>query len=180
MDHAKYLFYAQKSLQTLFSLTNKLQRQGDRHLQDITIRQMLAIPAIVHAPDGQASFNHIARQLETTKQNAKQLVQALEKKDYLTVGASSHDKRAVNVTITAAGEQAFKVCSERTGAFLKTVFADFTDAELEVLYTLLEKLYRYDGTAPTGGLPHAVYDPGNAEAILQQHPEFGEQADEIK
>ena len=61
MDIAKDLFYAQQTLVVLFSVTNKLQMQGDKQLQDITIRQMLAIPALVHAPNGRASINHLAR-----------------------------------------------------------------------------------------------------------------------
>ncbi|RYD04880.1 hypothetical protein N752_11890 [Desulforamulus aquiferis] len=63
MNIAKDLFYSQHALATLFSVTNKLQMQGDKYLQDITIRQMLAIPAIIHAPNGKATINYIARQL---------------------------------------------------------------------------------------------------------------------
>lgn len=80
MDLAKVLFYAQQTLTSLFSVTNKLQMQGDKYLQDITLRQMLAIPAIIHAPDGKATINHIARHLGTTKQSAKQIVDAMAKK----------------------------------------------------------------------------------------------------
>jgi DNA-binding MarR family transcriptional regulator len=45
------------------------------------IRQMLAVPAIIHAPEGKATINHIARKLGTAKQSAKQIVDALVKKN---------------------------------------------------------------------------------------------------
>jgi len=80
MNMSKDLFYTHQTLAVLFSVTNKLQMQGDKYLKDLTIRQMLAIPAIIHAPDGKVTFNYISKQLGTTKQNTKQIVDALVKK----------------------------------------------------------------------------------------------------
>lgn len=173
MDLAKNLFYSQRALNTLFSVTNKLQMQGDRYLEDITIRQMLAIPAIIHAPRGQATINHIARQLGTTKQSAKQIVDAMEKKKYLSVEPSDQDKRAVNVTITDEGKTAFGICSGRTDEFLADIFAEFTTAELETLCALLQKLYCFDGVQKEGfDSRHMEYDPGNADIVMQYHQSF--------
>ena len=145
MDFIKDLFFSHQTLAVLFSVTNKLQVQGDKYLQDLTIRQMLAIPAIIHAPDGKATINFIAKKLGTTKQNARQIVNALAKKNYVSVEPSQSDKRAVNVTITQGSEEILKACSERTDEFLADIFNDFTTEELEALWTLLNKLYRFDG-----------------------------------
>ena len=146
MDLAKDLFFTHQILAVLFSVTNKLQMQGDKYLQDLTIRQMLALPAIIHAPDGRATINYIAKQLGTTKQNAKQIVDALVKKNYVSVSPSESDKRAVNVTVLPGNEGAFKLCSERTDEFLADIFHNFTTEDLETLWTLLDKLHRFDGT----------------------------------
>jgi DNA-binding MarR family transcriptional regulator len=172
MDIAKKLFFAQRTLVTLFSVTNKLQMQGDKHLQNITIRQMLAIPAIIHAPNGKATINHIARQLGTTKQSATQIVDAMKKKKYLSIAPSEQDKRAVDITITPEGEQAFRKCSERTDEFLAHIFHNFTPEELEILCTLLEKLYRFDGIMPDGFGEHMDYNPDNANEMLKYHQHF--------
>ena len=134
------LFYTHQNLAVLFSVTNKLQTRGDKYLQDLTIRQMLAIPAIIHAPEGKATINYIAKQLGTTKQNAKQIVDALVKKNYVSITPSKSDKRAVNVTITQGSDKAFRLCSERTDEFLADVFHDFSTEELKTLWTLLNKL----------------------------------------
>ena len=172
MDIAKLLFFAQQTLVTLFSVTNKLQMQGDKCLQEFTIRQMLAIPALVHAPDGQASIKHLARHMGTTKQNAKQIVAAMERKGYVSVAQSEQDKRAVNVVVTGEGQKAFKVCAERTDEFLASVFGGFTAEDLETLYTLLLKLYCFDGVAREGLDGHSGYDAGNADEILRHHQGF--------
>ena len=172
MDIAKDLFYAQQTLVTLFSVTNKLQMQGDKHLQDITIRQMLAIPALVHAPDGKATINHLARSMGTTKQSAKQIVDAMERKGYLSVAPSEQDKRAVNVTVTQKGQNAFNTCSERTDKFLANIFSNFTAEDLETLCTLLQKLYCFDGTEQEGFDGHASYDASVSDEILRHHQNF--------
>lgn len=172
MKIAQDLVFAQQALMTLFAVTNKLQMQGDKYLQEITLRQMLAIPAIIHAHDGNATINHIARQLGTTKQNAKQIVDAMKKKGYLAVAPNEQDKRAVNVTITPEGKEAFQVCSERTDEFLADMFHDFTTEELGTFCTLLQKLYRFDGAEPENFHVHTNDSPDEAAEILKYHQGF--------
>ena len=174
MDIARDLFCAQQALVTLFLATNKLQMRGDRQLQDITLRQMLAIPALIHATDGEASINHLARGMGTTKQSAKQIVDAMARKGYVSVAPSTRDKRAVHVSVTPAGRRAFGICSERTDAFLADIFCHFSTEELETLCTLLQKLYRFDGAAPEGADGPAGYDESASEAMLRHHRRFAE------
>jgi DNA-binding MarR family transcriptional regulator len=172
VDVTKDLFFAQQALMTWFSVTNKLQVQGDKYLEDLTVRQMLAIPTIFHAPDGKATINHIARQLGTTKQNAKQIVDALEKKKYLKVTPNEQDKRAVNVTITQEGHRALRVCSERMDEFLADIFHDFATEDLERLCEFLKRLYRFDGAEPGGIEEHFNYDASQADKVLEYHQNF--------
>ena len=170
MDIAKDLYFAQQALASLFSVTNKLQMQGDKYLKDLTIRQMLAIPAIIHALTGKATINHIAKALGTTKQNAKQIVDALAKKNYVSVAPSELDKRAVNITVTPGSEQAFGLCSERTDIFLADIFHDFTTEDLEALCTLLNKLYRFDGTPQDSS--HEYLNNHTSDEMLQHHHSY--------
>ena len=170
MNLAKDLFFTHQILSVLFSVTNKLQMQGDKYLQNLTIRQMLALPAIIHAPDGKATINYIAKQLGTTKQNTKQIVDALVKKNYVTVSPSESDKRAVNVTVLPGNEDAFNLCSERTDEFLADVFCDFTTDDLETLWTLLDKLYRFDGSPQDDS--HEYLKNHTSDDMLQHHHSF--------
>ena len=172
MDMARDLFYAQQAIVALFSVTNKLQMQGDKHLKDLTIRQMLAIPALVHAPDGKANVNNIAKTMGTSKQNAKQIVNALMKKGYLSVEPSVKDKRALQITITAKGKKAFEVCSQRTDEFLANTFSAFSSRDLEVFSNLLDKLYNSDSTEKESIAVNAVFNARNSKEILLHHKSF--------
>jgi Transcriptional regulators len=180
LDIAKDLFFAQQSLVTLFLVTNKLQMQGDKRLKDITIRQMLAIPALVHAPDGKATINHLARSMGTTKQSAKQIVDAMERKGYLSVVPSAQDKRAVNVVVTPEGQEAFRFCSERTDEFLADIFCNFSTEELETLCAFLKKLYCFDGAEQESFDGHTGYDASVSDDVLRHHQTFAKQREKAK
>ena len=169
MNMGKDLFFSQQALFTLFSATNKLQMQGDKYLQELTIRQILAIPAIIHAPDGKATINHIARSLGTTKQNAKQIVNVMERKQYISTAPSQKDKRAVDITILPEGEEAFRLCSRRIDELLADVFQDFSTEELEMLWTLLSKLYRFDGAEQDNAKEHAPRHSVDFDELLRHH-----------
>jgi DNA-binding MarR family transcriptional regulator len=171
MNEVRDLFFSQQALSALFAVTNKLQLQGDKYLRDLTIRQMLAIPAIIHAPDGKATINYVARKLGTTKQSAKQIMEALEKKKYISIAPSERDKRAVDVTITPEGGRAFTACSERTDEFLADIFHDFSTKDLETFCALLARLYRFDGSRQDI-LESMNHQPGDADIIRRHHPNY--------
>ena len=126
-------------------MTNKLQVQGGKYLKDLSIRQMMVMATLIHLPNEEATINNIARLMGTTKQSAKQIIDIMEKKQYLKAVPSQRDKRAVNVTITPQGEQINKICAKRINEFTADIFQEYTRKDLETLWILLRKLYHFDG-----------------------------------
>jgi len=150
MDDPRTLFLMQQTYATLFSLANKIQVKGDQYLKNLTSRQMMAMLAIIHLPKGEASLNAIARKLGTTKQSVKQLITLIENDGYVVTTPSERDRRAVNITITKRGEQAMLEDNERGLKFFEDLFREFTPQEMETLWSLVKKLYRFDGEAQDG------------------------------
>ncbi|WP_276917541.1 MarR family winged helix-turn-helix transcriptional regulator [Aneurinibacillus aneurinilyticus] len=150
MDILKEIFLMQQTYATLFSLTNKLQIHGDQYLGRLTARQFMAMMAIGHLPENETTLNNIARKLGTSKQSAKQLITIIEKKGYVITVPSPQDKRAVNVKITEAGKEVLIETAEKGLFFLEELFKHFTTEEMETLWSLLKKLYRYDGEEQDG------------------------------
>ena len=143
-------FLCQQTYAALFALANKLQVVGDMYLSPQTSRQLMTVLAIAHIPEGQASLSRIAGKMGTTKQNARQLVSALEAKGHVRVESSLSDRRSYAVQITDHGYQVFKEALVRGMPFLDEIFHDFSDDELETLWALLKKLYRFDGKTHDG------------------------------
>ncbi|MCL1982404.1 MAG: MarR family transcriptional regulator [Clostridiales bacterium] len=150
MEYTREVFLRQQTYATLFSVSNKLQVCGDKELEKLTSRQLMALIAAVHLPKGEASLNNIAKKMGTTKQNVKQLVSAMEKKAYVSVAHSTADKRACSVEMTEEGQQVFVECYMRGMLFFEEVFHDFSAEELDVFWGMLKKLYRFDGREQDG------------------------------
>lgn len=150
MQIKQELFLMQQTCATLFSLTNKLQAFCDRSLGELTVRQLMALTALAHLPGEEATLNRIASKLAISKQGAKLLMDALERKGFVTMAPSATDRRAVNVRFTEAGKIAALRVSEQGIYLLADVFSNFSAGELETLWNLLKKLYRFDGTVQDG------------------------------
>lgn len=150
MEYTRRSFLMQQAYATLFSLANKLQVKGDQMLKYFTSRQLMVMIAIGHLPEGEASLNQIARMLGTTKQTAKQLTSLIEEHGYVVSEPSQLDRRAVNIRITKEGKAALLEDGMRGMEYFSTLFHDFSTEELETLWNLLKKLYRFDGEQQAG------------------------------
>lgn len=143
-------FLMQQTYSVLFTITNKLQKKGDDHFEGFTSRQFMTMLAIAHLSKEEATLNNIANKLGTTKQSAKQILRNLEQKGYIVTNPSDKDKRAKNSEITHLGNKIMKEYYNVGDTFLNTMFADFSTEELELLWSLLKRLYQFDGEELSG------------------------------
>lgn len=168
MNNCKELFLIQQIYATIFSLTNKLQIKGDEFCEEITSRQLMALVAVIHLPENATTLNNIARKLGTTKQSVKQMINILENKGFVHTVPSQSDKRAVNVKITESGAKAMTACAEKSMSFFANLSKDFSIEEMETLWTLLKKLYRFDGEEQDGFEENADFDIGEDTNEIQE------------
>lgn len=143
-------YYIQQIFSTIFYLSNKIQVQGDKLDERITVRQWMLLLTILHLPENEASYSQIADKMGCSKQNVKHIAQSLEKKNYIVWEKSKTDKRAVNVKITKDCLEIMKQYYEKGNEFMNTIFKDFDGGELETLWKLLKKIANYDGSSWTG------------------------------
>lgn len=152
---------------SLMAVSNKLQTAADSYSDDLTIKQLLTLLAILHIPEGDATIINIAGKMGTTKQNATRIIKSLEKKKYISVLSSEKDKRAVNVVLTEAGIHSLsKNAKDAKKNFMTDIFNDFSKEELETLWQLLKKLYSYDGV-PMDGFEERIKIPNISAEVLE-------------
>lgn len=140
----------QQTYSVLFTITNKLQKQGDSYFDGFTSRQFMTMLAIAHLPEEETTLNNIAGKLGTTKQSAKQILRNLENKGYIITISSAKDKRAKNSKITDLGNKIMEEYYNVGNTFLNTMFTDFSTEELQLLWNLLKRLYQFDGEELNG------------------------------
>ncbi|MFL0249383.1 MarR family winged helix-turn-helix transcriptional regulator [Clostridium neuense] len=150
IDNYREIFLTQQIYATIFSLTNKMQAKEAKYLHKLTSRQIMAIIAIYHLRNEEPTLNNIAKKLGTTKQSVKQIITILEKKGYVVTTPSKSDKRAVNVTVTEEGQQAITEAGKESICFFAEFSRTLTKEEMEILWILLKKLYRFDGEEMDG------------------------------
>jgi DNA-binding MarR family transcriptional regulator len=168
LDIFKELFLMQQTYATLFSLANKIQIKGDAYLRHLTSRQYMTMLAIAHLHKEETTLNNIARKLGTTKQSVKQIISILEGKDFVQIFPSQKDKRAVNIHITEKGLQILLESSENGIYLLTDIFHDFTTEDLEQLWHLLKKMYRFDGEEQDGFEDDGKLEPVDNQNELQE------------
>lgn len=154
MDYEKELYLLhlmEQAYSSLITVSNKLQTTGDKYCAPLTSRQYMTVLAMLHLPEDDTTIVNIALKLGATKQNTTQLISSLEKKGMVTIVPSEKDKRAVNVRLTDLGLETVVNCGSNMAIdFMADIFKGFNQKELEVLWKLLVKLYRFDGTEMDG------------------------------
>lgn len=143
-------YYLQQILSTIFYISNKIQSEGDKLNENLTVRQWMTLLAVMHLPKDKASYNQIADIMGYSKQNAKKLVSILEKKGFVTISKSKTDNRAVNVTIAENCKDFLREYYKNGNDHLNKMFDYFDEEELKLLWSLLKKFAAYDGSNWTG------------------------------
>ncbi|NRY62365.1 MarR family winged helix-turn-helix transcriptional regulator [Clostridium beijerinckii] len=143
-------YYIQQIFSTIFYLSNKIQVQGDKMDERITVRQWMVLLTISHLLEDNASYSKIADKMGCTKQNVKHIIDSLQKKNYVLLEKNEKDKRAINIKITKECREIMGEYYEKGNKFLKDMFNNFEEKELENLWDLLKKIANYDGSNWTG------------------------------
>lgn len=144
------LFLMQQVYATLFSVYNKIQTESAKRFTTLSSRQYMTILAILHLPENERTMNNVAKKLGTTKQNIRQLITALEKKRFVEIKASDTNRRAANLQVTTAGMSEMLKAGETGILLLADIFNEFSKTEMQELWHLLKKMYRFDGKEQDG------------------------------
>lgn len=109
----------------------------------------MTVLAMLHLPEDETTIVNISNKLGATKQNVTQLIGSLEKKDLVTI-IPSKKTRGRFVRLPNLGLETMVSGSNMILDFMAVIFRVFDEKELEILWKLLAKLYRFDGTKLDG------------------------------
>ncbi|MEN1761327.1 MarR family winged helix-turn-helix transcriptional regulator [Anoxynatronum sibiricum] len=129
---------------SLFLLSNKLQVIGDQFLvQDgMTIRQwFLTVMILQFDQDPGPTLGEVARLMETSHQNVKQLALKLQEKGFLTIEKDAQDGRAIRLQLTEKSREYWKAKEPVQDLFLQKLFAGITPDEITSTCETFQKLF---------------------------------------
>lgn len=126
---------------TLFIAGNKLQTIFDKEDKDITLKQFMLL-TMVRRSGEELTFTQSGKLLGCSRQNIKKLAASLEEKGFVEIKQSQKDMRAAAILPTDKLIPYFDKISAMHKQKLKTLFEEYTDSEIQMLFDLLMKLYK--------------------------------------
>jgi len=139
---------------SLFLLANRLQVIGDRWDTDITMKQWFLIAMIAQFGDAPPKLSEVAEFMGSSRQNVKQLALKLEERGLVNIEKDKADNRVIRLKLTEACEVFFKNREDRENYFLKELYKDFSEEEVDNLYKgmyqLGESIFRMDELSKGG------------------------------
>ena len=122
-------------------LANTLQTVMDMGMNDITSRQWLLL-MILGKCKQPPNLNQLAELCGITRQSAKQLVDKLTEKGFVTTQKDDNDKRNISIAITEKGRSWGVDNLELNERFVKKLYDGITQDELQVFAEVQQKLLK--------------------------------------
>ncbi len=134
MDH-KYALFG-----LFFAFHNRLQAVGDSFYEEITCKQFFLLACMNLFQDEAPTANDLAKTMGCTRQNVKEILNSLEKKQLIRLEADEEDKRKRRVYLTENALQMSDKYREKEIQFMKYLFEGVSDDEVDNVYKTLSKI----------------------------------------
>lgn len=132
----------QQRIQAIFSsifvLQNRMQTACEKLQTKISMKQWLLLAMTECCPEPRTLTN-IGNLMGCSRQNVKKLALALEKKGFVNLQLSNNN--SVHIELTEEVKRYAEEIGERHLKALSLLFDDFSEQEIEQLFSLYTKLY---------------------------------------
>ena len=118
-------------------------REFLRVKHNTTLPRFDVMAALYRRGEG-ATMSELSRMLLVSNGNATAVVDRLEKDGVVRRTASETDRRTAYVTLTPGGLKQFETLAAEHEAKVNAMFADVTDADLDILAPLLKRMGKGD------------------------------------
>lgn len=142
MDNDSTLLKQKSIIGNLFLLTNKLQVVMDKILTpyDVTAKQWFLTAVLEEFFNSPPTLSELSDVMSSSRQNVKQLVDNLEKKEFLEMEQDEQDRRAIRLKLTEKYISFCKEIEEEGDNFIKILFGDLSQEEIDTTCHVIEKL----------------------------------------
>lgn len=134
MDHKKALFGL------FFAFHNRLQAVGDSFYEEITCKQFFLLACMNLYQEEAPTANELARTMGCSRQNVKEILNSLEKKQMVRLEIDSKDKRKKRVYLTEYMQLMSAKYQQKETDFLKYLFEGVSDQEVDHTYNIISKI----------------------------------------
>lgn len=134
MDH-KYALFG-----LFFAFHNRLQAVGDSFHEEISCKQFFLLACMNLYQDQAPTANELARTMGCTRQNVKEILNSLEKKQLIRFEVDEGDKRKWRVYLTENALRMSDKYYEKEKSFMEYLYNGISDEEIGQAYSIISKI----------------------------------------
>ena len=134
MDH-KYALFG-----LFFAFHNRLQAVGDSFYEEITCKQFFLMACMNLYQDEAPTANELAKTMGCTRQNVKEILNSLEKKQFIRLETDERDKRKQRVYLTENALGMADKYREKEENFMKYLYDGISEEEVDSAYNIISKI----------------------------------------
>lgn len=134
MDHRYALFGL------FFAFHNRLQAVGDSFYEEITCKQFFLLACMNLYRDEAPTANELARTMGCTRQNVKEILNSLEKKQFIRMETDAMDRRKQRVYLTENALGMAEKYRAKEIEFMERLYEGINDEEVDSAYSIISKL----------------------------------------
>lgn len=134
MDHKHALFGL------FFAFHNRLQAVGDSFYEEITCKQFFLLACMNLYQEEAPTANELARTMGCSRQNVKEILNSLEKKQLIRIEVDGDDRRKRRVYLTDHARRMADKYQEKETTFLRYLFKGISEEEVDSAYNIISKI----------------------------------------
>lgn len=124
----------------LFAFMNRLQAAGDSFYEEITVKQFFLLACMNLFPDEAPTANQMAETMGCSRQNVKEILNALTKKGIVVLRQDEKDKRKQRIFLTEKQKQLAAKYQQKEMEFMQLLYKGVSDEEIRSVYTIISKM----------------------------------------
>ncbi len=124
----------------LFAFMNRLQAAGDAFYDEITCKQFFLLACMNLYADNAPTANELAETMGCSRQNVKEILNSLSKKEMIVFEPDKNDKRKQRIYLAQKTKELAKKYTKREMEFMQLLYYGISDDEIKSVYKIISKM----------------------------------------
>ena len=124
----------------LFAFMNRLQSAGDCFYEEITCKQWFLLACMNLYSKEAPTANDLAETMGCSRQNVKEILNTLVKKEILVLKQDENDKRKQRIYLTSKQKRLAKKYQNKEMDFLKLLYKGISDDEIRNVFQIISRM----------------------------------------
>ncbi len=124
----------------LFAFMNRLQAAGDAFYDEITCKQFFLLACMNLYADNAPTANELAETMGCSRQNVKEILNSLSKKEMIVFEPDKNDKRKQRIYLTQKTKELGRKYTQREMEFMQLLYAGISDDEIRTVYKIISRM----------------------------------------